>query len=213
MGERNSYERLIGNVTTKQCHHHGKPELCAPSGTEYVEPCQRMNDLHLSEHSENVERESAASTSEISPIVQATANMAEVSVSTASSKGSKDEAQSVDPERETLTMIGNGRPKYTEMASLVKRLKSFERCFNLIKSKEELAEAGFYYDADGNCTRCFECGIGLTNWQPSDDVWIEHAKFRKTCAWLLEKKGQKFIDDVAQKFQCDVKSAREEMLM
>ncbi|KAK0041148.1 baculoviral IAP repeat-containing protein 2-like isoform X3, partial [Biomphalaria pfeifferi] len=53
------------------------------------------------------------------------------------------------------------------------------------------------YSADGNCTRCFECGIGLRNWQPSDDVWIEHAKCRKTCAWLLEK-GQKFIHDVAQ---------------
>ncbi|KAK6999234.1 baculoviral IAP repeat-containing protein 2-like isoform X3 [Biomphalaria glabrata] len=89
MGERNSHERLIGNVTTKQCHHHGKPELCAPSGTEYAEPCQRMNDLHLSEHSENVERESAASTSEISPSVQATANMAKVSVSTAIQREAK----------------------------------------------------------------------------------------------------------------------------
>lgn len=49
--------------------------------------------------------------------------------------------------------------------------------------------------SNGNdCVRCFQCGIGLRNWDPEDDPWVEHARWSSKCSYLRLKKGQGFVD-------------------
>ena len=46
----------------------------------------------------------------------------------------------------------------------------------------------------GDRVICFECGGGLKDWESGDDPWMEHAIWFPGCNFLLEKKGQNFID-------------------
>lgn len=41
---------------------------------------------------------------------------------------------------------------------------------------------------------CFSCDGGLTNWDPTDDPWTEHAKWFDKCPYLNLKKTQDFIE-------------------
>jgi hypothetical protein len=41
---------------------------------------------------------------------------------------------------------------------------------------------------------CFSCDGGLTNWDPTDDPWTEHAKWFDKCPYLNLKKTQTFIE-------------------
>jgi baculoviral IAP repeat-containing protein 7/8 len=61
---------------------------------------------------------------------------------------------------------------------------------------EALAEAGLFYTEEGDKVVCFECKIGLKDWEPNDLPWIEHAKWSKNCYYVLFMKGQDFIDNV-----------------
>ncbi|XP_052088632.1 uncharacterized protein LOC127725587 isoform X2 [Mytilus californianus] len=60
----------------------------------------------------------------------------------------------------------------------------------------DLSECGFFYSNFGDCVRCFHCGIGLRNWESDDNPWVEHARWSSKCPYLLQKKGQEFIDSV-----------------
>ncbi|KAK0063297.1 baculoviral IAP repeat-containing protein 3 [Biomphalaria pfeifferi] len=91
------------------------------------------------------------------------------------------------------------RAKRQEYAVKQKRLETFTswpRDHHL--SPEDLVEAGFYYAGYGDCSRCFFCGGGLRNWEDSDDVWVEHARWFPKCAYLREKLGSNFIDVVQE---------------
>ena len=41
--------------------------------------------------------------------------------------------------------------------------------------------------------RCFHCDGGLRNWEETDDVWIEHAKWFPLCGYINIIKGHDFI--------------------
>lgn len=60
----------------------------------------------------------------------------------------------------------------------------------------DLSECGFFYSNFGDCVRCFHCGIGLRNWEADDNPWVEHARWSRKCPYLLQRKGQGFIDSV-----------------
>ncbi|CAG2197152.1 BIRC7_8 [Mytilus edulis] len=60
----------------------------------------------------------------------------------------------------------------------------------------DLSECGFFYSNFGDCVRCFHCGIGLRNWESDDNPWVEHARWSRKCPYLLQRKGQEFIDSV-----------------
>ncbi|KAH9487785.1 Baculoviral IAP repeat-containing protein 7-B [Bulinus truncatus] len=75
-----------------------------------------------------------------------------------------------------------------------------ELSHNVVTSPSEVAQIESYitgnpdyYEGRGDCTRCFHCGGGLTNWEIDDDVWVEHAKWFPKCGYLLEQMGEKFI--------------------
>lgn len=42
--------------------------------------------------------------------------------------------------------------------------------------------------------RCFLCGIGLRNWDPEDEPWVEHARWAPECFYVRDNKGQEFIN-------------------
>ena len=42
---------------------------------------------------------------------------------------------------------------------------------------------------------CFHCGGGLKNWEPTDDVWVEHAKWYPSCPFVLLSKGEGFVKE------------------
>lgn len=44
--------------------------------------------------------------------------------------------------------------------------------------------------------RCFQCGVGLREWDPGDDPWVEHARWMPNCAFILSNTSQEFINQV-----------------
>ncbi|XP_044522189.1 baculoviral IAP repeat-containing protein 2-like [Gracilinanus agilis] len=61
---------------------------------------------------------------------------------------------------------------------------------------EQLASAGFYYVGCNDDVKCFCCDGGLRCWESGDDPWVEHAKWFPRCEYLIEMKGQQFINQV-----------------
>ncbi|CAC5378826.1 BIRC2_3 [Mytilus coruscus] len=62
----------------------------------------------------------------------------------------------------------------------------------------DLSECGLFFTHFEDCVRCFQCGIGLRNWEEDDNPWVEHARWSRKCQYLIRRKGQGFIDSVVQ---------------
>lgn len=107
------------------------------------------------------------------------------------------------PSAEKLGCFGIGitrRPDFPEYAGYESRLQSFEQWpQSLAQTKEQLADAGFFYTKIGDQTTCYHCGVGLKNWEPQDDPWEQHAKWFSKCFYVLMVKGQEFINSVTGK--------------
>ncbi|KYN26817.1 Apoptosis 2 inhibitor [Trachymyrmex cornetzi] len=85
-------------------------------------------------------------------------------------------------------------PQRPGFAMYEKRLQTFKEWpKNLKQTPEMLAEAGFYYSGYEDQVRCFHCDGGLRNWQPTDDVWIEHARWFSNCFFVNLVRGQDFV--------------------
>ncbi|KAL8593759.1 hypothetical protein ACOMHN_032365 [Nucella lapillus] len=66
---------------------------------------------------------------------------------------------------------------------------------------DDLVMQGFYYAGYGDCIRCFYCGVGLKSWCETDDVMVEHIRWRPSCGYLLNTKGRQFVDAIIQRIQ------------
>ncbi|XP_054853030.1 E3 ubiquitin-protein ligase XIAP [Eublepharis macularius] len=86
-------------------------------------------------------------------------------------------------------------PKNPSMAGYETRLKSF-LTWRYLVSKEQLAQAGFYSLGDADNVLCFHCGGGLRQWRADDDPWEQHAQWFPGCNYLLEQKGQDYVNNV-----------------
>ncbi|KAM8953456.1 E3 ubiquitin-protein ligase XIAP isoform 4-T4 [Pelodytes ibericus] len=75
------------------------------------------------------------------------------------------------------------------------RLDSFGKWF-YSSNKEALAKAGFYCTGEEDATKCFYCGGVLKDWKLKEDPWEEHAKWYPGCKFLIDEKGQHFINTV-----------------
>ncbi|XP_034949212.1 death-associated inhibitor of apoptosis 1 [Chelonus insularis] len=99
-----------------------------------------------------------------------------------------------------LGSLGIAHPKcpvHPAYASYDARLRTFESWpKSMLQTKEQLADAGFYYTGTGDQTLCYHCGGGLKDWEPTDDPWVQHAKWFKKCYYVLMVKGQSFINSV-----------------
>ncbi|XP_021365270.1 uncharacterized protein LOC110458047 isoform X2 [Mizuhopecten yessoensis] len=59
-----------------------------------------------------------------------------------------------------------------------------------------LVNAGFFYTGAEDIVRCFYCDIGLAEWNPDDDPWVEHARHSPECPYLRDQKGQDYINNI-----------------
>ncbi|XP_066586499.1 death-associated inhibitor of apoptosis 2 isoform X2 [Prorops nasuta] len=85
-------------------------------------------------------------------------------------------------------------PRQPEHATYEGRLRTFrEWPEHLKQTPEMLAESGFYYVGIEDQVRCFHCDGGLRNWETTDDVWTEHAKYFPQCGFVVLVKGHEFI--------------------
>ncbi|KAK3605776.1 hypothetical protein CHS0354_033981 [Potamilus streckersoni] len=108
----------------------------------------------------------------------------------------QDEDPGVDPLPQTMSE----RPKHPEHATLSSRINSYTSWpIHLDQTPQQMAEAGFFYAGINDYTRCFQCGGGLRNWEPGDNPWIEHARWYPQCAYVLGKRGQRFVNAVLKK--------------
>ncbi|XP_063981785.1 death-associated inhibitor of apoptosis 1-like [Diachasmimorpha longicaudata] len=118
------------------------------------------------------------------------------------------------PSTARLGSLGLAKPKgptHPEFASHDARLRTFDNWpKSMPQTKEELADAGFYYTGRGDETQCYMCGGGLKDWEPKDTPWEQHAKWFSKCYYVLLIKGQAFIDSVNG--QCVPPPTREETL-
>lgn len=87
-------------------------------------------------------------------------------------------------------------PKHPEKQSFDSRLQTFRNQMQFLLNAEDLAGAGFYNTGDGDNVKCFHCDGGLRNWERGDKAWEQHAKWFPGCDFLLQQKGQDFINDV-----------------
>ncbi|XP_077447906.1 baculoviral IAP repeat-containing protein 2 isoform X1 [Stigmatopora argus] len=65
---------------------------------------------------------------------------------------------------------------------------------------EQLSKAGFYYVGRNDDVKCFCCDGGLRWWESGDDPWVEHAKWFPRCEYLLQEKGQEFVQQIQARF-------------
>ncbi|CAM4602863.1 E3 ubiquitin-protein ligase XIAP [Lepidochelys kempii] len=86
-------------------------------------------------------------------------------------------------------------PRNPSMAEYEARIKTFVT-WRYSVVKEQLAEAGFYSIGNGDHVLCFHCGGGLQEWQQNEDPWEQHAKWFPGCKYLLQEKGQEFVNSV-----------------
>ncbi|XP_060859652.1 death-associated inhibitor of apoptosis 1-like [Metopolophium dirhodum] len=89
-------------------------------------------------------------------------------------------------------------PMHKDFATLEARLESFENCLIPLKQNiQTLCEAGLYYQGTGtnDYMSCYYCGQGLIDWKDNDEPWTEHAKWSKTCNYVLLNKGKNFVDE------------------
>ncbi|XP_017881008.1 death-associated inhibitor of apoptosis 1-like [Ceratina calcarata] len=104
------------------------------------------------------------------------------------------------PSTAKLGYLGIGKPKgpvHPEYASYDARLRTFETWpKSMPQTKEQLADAGFYYTGQGDQTLCYYCGGGLKDWEPEDDPWEQHAKWFSKCFYLLMVQGQDYVNKI-----------------
>ncbi|XP_052239929.1 uncharacterized protein LOC127850704 isoform X2 [Dreissena polymorpha] len=104
--------------------------------------------------------------------------------------------EDVNNSQRTRTGVQMAIPKHPHMAIKTVREQSFNGNWpNTPKySPVQLADGGFFFTDLGDCVRCFFCGIGLRHWDKDDDMWVEHARWSQNCTFLIQKKGQNFVD-------------------
>ncbi|XP_073403710.1 E3 ubiquitin-protein ligase XIAP isoform X5 [Dendrobates tinctorius] len=86
-------------------------------------------------------------------------------------------------------------PENPAMSQVKARLESFANWAYAV-NKEALAKAGFYSTGDRDSARCFYCGGELKDWKVRDDPWELHARWYPGCKFLVDEKGQHFINTV-----------------
>ncbi|KAI0234847.1 Baculoviral IAP repeat-containing protein 7 [Lamellibrachia satsuma] len=96
-----------------------------------------------------------------------------------------------------LGVVPPEEPRSLNYSGETSRLSSFRRWpQNSNQSKEDLAQAGFYYTGIEDSVKCFSCNGTLRNWERGDDPWTEHARWFPRCNYVRTVKGEAFIRTV-----------------
>ncbi|XP_052238119.1 uncharacterized protein LOC127849536 isoform X1 [Dreissena polymorpha] len=83
-----------------------------------------------------------------------------------------------------------------QLRTLQSRLDTFinQHSRFLRPTREQIAEAGFYYTGYNDECNCFACGCDLSEWEPNDDPWIEHCRYSDDCPYVWEVRGAAFVN-------------------
>ncbi|XP_033118158.1 baculoviral IAP repeat-containing protein 7-like [Anneissia japonica] len=92
------------------------------------------------------------------------------------------------------------RAQHPQFGNEAERLKTFTYWPSSAPEAPPLAKAGFFHTGENDNVKCFYCNGGLRNWEPCDDPWTEHAKWFPKCDWLLQQRGEPFVQYVIANF-------------
>ena len=103
-------------------------------------------------------------------------------------------------------IVGAFGPRFPHMNTEQARLQSFTSGSNqnrpsstLMEKKEELADAGFFYNGvDRTLTTCFYCNGKIDHWCDEDNPFIEHAGQYPDCSFIKLSRGEKFIENCSR---------------
>ncbi|XP_065213437.1 E3 ubiquitin-protein ligase XIAP-like [Planococcus citri] len=111
--------------------------------------------------------------------------------------------------RSKISKQPNNVPRFPNYITKEERLKSFEKWPTPeLKTPLELARTGFFYSGHEDLVQCFSCGGGLSNWKIGLDAAFEHAKYYPTCGYIVETKGEDFVEEVKKKVKNQYKTER-----
>lgn len=91
------------------------------------------------------------------------------------------------------------RPKHIKYWTLESRINTFDDWVHKNPNKDDLARAGFFYTGTNDKVSCYFCSGNLHKWEPNDDPCVEHAKYYPNCSYMIDYKGQEFIDAIQNK--------------
>jgi hypothetical protein len=64
----------------------------------------------------------------------------------------------------------------------------------------KMSAAGFFATLKADEVHCFACGGALSDWHILDDPFIEHAYYYPNCPFVLSERGQRFVDEVSERY-------------
>lgn len=64
------------------------------------------------------------------------------------------------------------------------------------QTREQLAEAGFYYTGHLDEVSCFYCGVSLMDWDDNEESWEMHYRRSSTCFYILTIKGENYLQNL-----------------
>ncbi|XP_055345257.1 baculoviral IAP repeat-containing protein 3-like [Paramacrobiotus metropolitanus] len=91
-------------------------------------------------------------------------------------------------------------PYNKRMAHYLARLNSFNHVKQwqfTTQTKEEMAASGFSYTWS-NLIHCYQCGLGLRDLLPYENVDVHHARYRPRCPVIVSRIGLDAIDQIRQ---------------
>nr|CAD7455461.1 unnamed protein product [Timema tahoe] len=90
---------------------------------------------------------------------------------------------------------GPKHPKYSTPESRLLTYTDWPRRLTR-QTPETLVQAGFYYIGVSDQVRCFHCDGGLSSWDPTDDPFVEHARWFPHCGYITLVRGTQFVKDM-----------------
>jgi len=108
------------------------------------------------------------------------------------------------------------RPCHPIFAAYKKRLATYDDWpIGNVQTKENMAQAGFYYTGYSDRVVCFHCNLGLKKWLAKDNPIEEHERNRPYCHFLEEFKALQEERPVLTNVTCKVclEAPLEEMLL
>lgn len=106
----------------------------------------------------------------------------------------------------SLAKSGTTSAKYPGYSKQSARAQTFAS-WPLKEQACKLAEAGFFSTQLDDLVRCFQCGVGLRNWDPEDEPWVEHARWMPQCPFVVGNISMEFIERVQDAVRRDKSNA------
>ncbi|WP_263081677.1 baculoviral IAP repeat-containing protein [Endozoicomonas sp. Mp262] len=96
---------------------------------------------------------------------------------------------------------GRNGIRYPHYQTMKDRIDSFRNAPNHLNS-ESMAKAGLFYTGQDDLCRCFNCGIGLKDWNYDNNPILEHYQHSKTCLHIKELYNPRHLEYSTYDIRC-----------